>query len=42
MQIGFNYILEDKHIGDQEYPKLRLIYKRTNGRLHLKPRETSN
>ena len=26
MQIGFNYILEDKHIGDQEYLKTKVDF----------------
>ena len=28
MQIGFNYILENKHIGDQEYFKTKIDFKR--------------
>ena len=40
LNIDFNYIEEDKHIGSQEYLKSKISYKNSNKSLiSLKPKE---
>ena len=40
MQIGFSYILENKHIGDQEYFKTKIdLNKSNNNYFHLKQKK---